>query len=125
MESIAFAIPLKRDLRQKADELADDLVDGEHARKFDDQSRAFGYRRIKVWAQEAPQAAIIVYLEAEDLEGAMAAQARAGDEFEEWFRGMIKELSGQDPGALTAHRPSKLLHDWHADRGNARAHHAV
>ena len=125
MDSIAFAIPLKRGMRERAEKLADEMVEGDRAKQFHDKTRAYGYSRVKVFAQHEPQEMIVIYLEGEDVRSAMANQARSDDDFENWFRGMVKELSGHDPGRLAGQPPSELLHDWHAERGNARGHHPV
>jgi hypothetical protein len=123
MDSIAFAIPLKKGMREQAEKLADELVEGERSKQFHERTRAYGYSRVKVFAQHHPQEMIIIYLEGEDVHRAMEQQARSDDDFEKWFRGMVKEIAGYDPGKLAAQPPSELLHDWHAERGNARVHH--
>jgi hypothetical protein len=82
MDSIAFAIPLKRGMRERAESLADELVEGDRAKQFHDQTRAYGYSRVKVFAQREPQEMIIVYLEADDVRRALANQAQADDDFE-------------------------------------------
>jgi len=119
MPSIAFALPV-RDAGNEREFLA--ALTGEQGRGVHGAHREHGFRRIKVWRQEGPQAMDIVYLEADDLEAAMSAKAGAGDEHSTWLSSMVEGVTGHKPGAAT--RPkTRLLVDWHESKGHSTEHH--
>ena len=46
-----------------------------------------------VWHQETPDGTVaVVYLEADDIPTAMQSLATPDDPFDEWFRGLVKEV---------------------------------
>ena len=74
MPVIAFAIPRKKGKEVTAKQLTEELIGGKgdslHARRVSQ-----GFKRIRVWEQDLPEAISTVYLEADDLNAAIAQMA--------------------------------------------------
>jgi hypothetical protein len=73
---------------------------GERRKGFDAQAARTGLDR-ETWSlQETPMGSfMLVWFEAPDIEKAFTELATSDDEFTNWFRGQVKDVTGVDLGA--------------------------
>lgn len=123
MASIAFALPMSSKAMEVGPQFLEELTgakSGEHS----SHSKSAGIDRLKVYRQHTPHEMIVVYMEGDDIEGAMANIANGNTEFHKWFGGKIEELTGHHPRGHSSAAPAELLVDWHKEKGHSRSGHA-
>jgi hypothetical protein len=96
MPSIAFMVPIvpgKEDLDLSTmEEFA-----GSRKDEYEASRKRLGITRESVWHQETPVGKVaIVYIEADDVGGAMMGIATSQEEFDVWFRERMNEIHGVD-----------------------------
>jgi hypothetical protein len=122
MPAIAFAVPRQEGSDDNAQKLLDELT-GEAGEQLHHRRVAHGFRRIRIWHQDAPQNMTIVYLEADDLQKAMANMAADDHDHNQRMGDMIGSALGRHPTDHASRPKSRLVMDWHADKGHSRSHH--
>ena len=122
MASIAFTIPREEGTGDHSKELVQALTEGEIGKSVHDRRRAHGFDRIKVWQQESPRLTI-VYLEAADLDAAIQALAADEHEHNRWVLEKIEKITGRNPKDHEGRPSTRLLVDWHAEKGHSATHH--
>jgi hypothetical protein len=79
---------------------------GPRRAEFEASRARLGITREHVWLQETPQGTMaVVFLEAEDIGGALAGLASSQDPFDQWWHEQIKAIHGID---LTQPLPGPL-----------------
>jgi hypothetical protein len=121
MASVAFAIPRQEGSEDHSKELVEALT-GERGKEVHSRRVQHGFSRIKVWHQDDPQIAI-VYIEADDLQAAFRAMAADEHEHNKWVSGMIEKISGRHPSDHATRPASRLVIDWHHEKGHSATHH--
>jgi hypothetical protein len=122
MASVAFVIPRQEGKDDQAKELVAALT-GERGNELHPRRVAHGFQRIKIWHQDVPMKIAIVYLEADDLEATFANMAADGHEQNQWVGKMIENISGRHPHEGDTRPASRLVLDWHPEKGHSTTHH--
>ena len=118
MDAIAISLPVKPGksdaIREQTRRMMEESKQHHHAR-----AREHGFSRIKIFHQHTPDERVIVYLEADDLLGAMQSTATSEDEFDVWMRQAMEDSTGTHAvGPM-----SELIMDWHPDKGHSKKQH--
>src|SRR5205823_7705502 len=96
MGSVAFVIPRQEGKEDHSRELVAELT-GSRGAAVHARRNEHGFSRIKVWHQDQPMKVAIVYLEADDLDGAIANMSSDPNEHNVWVSNMIESISGHHP----------------------------
>jgi hypothetical protein len=122
MASIAYALPVKPDQIESGMRLVDELIgkgDGFHKSRM-----SYGFDRIRVYRQDKPQPMVVFVLEGSDVHGSLANRNKAEHEFETWFEKRLEEITGHHLDDVhSSGSPSKLIFDWHKDKGHSKTEH--
>jgi hypothetical protein len=88
---------------------------GERRREFEHHLQDISQISRETWAlQETPMGSfMLVWFEAPFIENAFTDLA-SDNEFSNWFRGQVKDLTGVDLGAPPEGPPPEVLVDWTA-----------
>jgi hypothetical protein len=113
MQSTGFAFPVKEGMVERGmrfiEELGTDRAEHHHH-----VHKAHGFTTARMWYQTQPFEAVIIYLEADDIEAALGNLRDSKHDFDSWFFSQIKELSGVH---ATDFQTLPLL-DWHHQDGH-------
>lgn len=102
MASYAFIIPVLPG-RERADRQFGAELAGSRRSEYEASRARLGITREQAWQQETPQGTVtIVYLEAEDIEGALDGIAASRDPFDSWWR---EQVSANHVGGAARHVP--------------------
>ena len=96
MQCIAFAVPI---LPGKTETSRDGTrsLEGERKAAYESSRERHGISREAVWLQQTPAGdMVVVYLEADDLQAAMAGMGSSQEQFDQWFRDHVREAHGID-----------------------------
>ncbi len=95
MDSVAFTVPVIPG-RTDADRAAlESCWVGARREAFQDARRRAGITREAVWIQTTPGGELaVVYLEADDLAGALALLGTSAEPFDRWFRSHVRTVHG-------------------------------
>lgn len=95
MAAIAFAVPLLAG-KTDVDRLAmESCWRGQRREAYQDARRRAGVTKESVWLQSTPNGDLaVVYIEADDIDAALAALAGSQEPFDRWFRSHIREVHG-------------------------------
>src|SRR4051812_31977280 len=96
MASIAFALPMTSGAMEMGPKFIEELT-GSKSGEHHGQSKSHGLTRIKVFRQHTPNDMIVVYIEGQNIESAMAAVAKGESGFDKWFGGQVESLTGSHP----------------------------
>ncbi|HLQ61273.1 MAG TPA: hypothetical protein VK131_05365 [Candidatus Acidoferrales bacterium] len=121
MASIAFAIPRREGSEDHSKELVQALT-GERGDEVHKRRLQHGFDRIKVWHQDEPRISI-VYMEADDLQAAFRNVASDDHEQVKWVSDMIQKITGHHPTDHAGRPASRLVLDWHREKGHSATHH--
>jgi len=116
MGSIAFSIPIKKG---QAEHLFDHVEFDQHENPDHlSHGRSRGVTHARLYHQTTPHEAVIVYLEGPNIEKSLEEMYHRplGPE-EKWFE-LIAKL-GDHKKEDVGHLPSRLIMDWHHERGHA------
>lgn len=96
MQCTAFAVPILPG-KTEADRSAMRSVQGERKHDYESSRERHGINREAVWIQQTPAGDMaVVYLEADDLQAALAGLGSSQEPFDRWFREIISEIHGID-----------------------------
>jgi hypothetical protein len=97
MQSIAFAAPLLPGKTEADLEAMASVSSGERRADHDASRRRAGITRESAWLQRTPDGdAVVVLIEADDVQAAMGTLATSQEPFDVWFREHIKAAHGMD-----------------------------
>src|SRR5665213_4072497 len=97
MQSLAFAAPLLPGKTEIDREAMRSCAEGERKEAYHASRERRGITRESVWIQQTPSGDVaVIYLEAEDLQAAMAGLGASPDPFDSWFREHVLEVHGID-----------------------------
>ena len=116
MASIAFSVPVKPGRTADAKKMAE-IMAKEQSHALHETRTSRGVTRLKVYHQSQPNEAMIIYIEADDIGGAMKNRAASDHEFEDWFGKMVEDITGYHTDQHFHAPPSELLLDWHESKG--------
>jgi hypothetical protein len=116
MQSVAFAAPILPGRTDDDREAMRSCVEGERRPAYEASRARHGIRREAVWIQPTPAGDVaVVYLEADDLRTALSGLSSSEDEFDRWFRHIVRTIHGinlQDgfppPEQLIDYRPAPV-----------------
>ncbi len=115
MPSLAFAAPI---LPAKTDELRESAashLQGERRAAYEASRQRHGITREASWIHQTPNGDMfVVYIEADDIEAAMAGLGSSQDPFDVWFREQTREMHGIN--IEDGFPPPEPLLDYRADR---------
>jgi hypothetical protein len=95
MQSMGFVLPLLPGMTEVDRAAMASCWHGERKAAFEDARRRAGITREAVWIQSTPNGdLVVVYTEADDLEGAFKAIATSDDPFDRWFRDHVRQVHG-------------------------------
>ncbi len=95
MQSLGFVLPLLPGMTEVDRSAMTSCWHGERKAGFEDARRRAGITREAVWIQSTPNGdVVVVYTEADDLEGAFKAIATSQDPFDRWFRDHVRQVHG-------------------------------
>jgi hypothetical protein len=113
MQCIAFAAPVlpgKTDTDRAA---MQSCSSGERKASFESSRQRHGITREAVWIQQSPGGDLaVVYLEADNLQTAFAGLGASEEPFDQWFRGIVREVHGID--LAQGFSPPEQLIDYRA-----------
>ena len=111
MDSIAFALPIRAEMEERVRLLIEEFK-SERGAAYDMSRRQVGLNALRLWFQQTPIKALVVYLESDDLDAYALNRALSGDPHDEWLEQRLEELTdGQLP--LT-----ELVVEWSKDEGH-------
>jgi hypothetical protein len=97
MQSVAFAAPILPGKTEIDRAAMQSCADGERKEAHHASRERRGITRESVWIQQTPGGDVaVVYLEAADIQAAMAGMGESPDPFDSWFREHILEVHGID-----------------------------
>jgi hypothetical protein len=111
MDSIAFALTIRPEMEGRTRALIDEFK-SQHADRYDTTRRENGLQTLRLWFQQAPVKALVIYLEADDLEEYALNRALSPDPDDDWVERQLAELTG---GQLPI---TELVADWSRDEGH-------
>jgi Family of unknown function (DUF6176) len=113
MQHVAFAAPI---LPGKTEAFRDWMrLEGERRQEFEASRQRLGIVREAAWLQQTPAGDMaIIYMEAEDLQTALAGLATSQEPFDRWGREKISEVHGID--LAQGFPPPEQLVDYRSDR---------
>lgn len=116
-QAIAFALPVKKGdvVRRIAQE-----IESRQEADWHNQQKSHGISKLRVFHQRSPQEMVVVYMEADDLEGAFRSRAQSDHPFEDWLEKMIEEATGHHPDHAFRGPPSEEITHWDAQEGHKR-----
>ncbi len=95
MPAIAFAAPLLPGKTELDRVEMESCWRGERREAHQDARRRAGITKESVWLQSTPSGDLaVVYIEADDIDVALAALAGSLEPFDRWFRGHVREVHG-------------------------------
>jgi hypothetical protein len=120
MPSMAFAAPLLPGKTEQDREDMRSCAHGERRATYEASRARHGITREAVWIQPTPMGDLaVVYLEAADLQGALAGLASSQDPFDVWFREQIRDVHGIN--LEDGFPPPEQVLDFHAAQAPAPA----
>ena len=97
MQSVAFVAPMLPGKTEIDRAAMRSCADGERTEAHHASRERRGITRESVWIQQTPGGDFaVIYLEADDLQVAMAGLGNSPDPFDSWFRDHILEVHGID-----------------------------
>src|SRR5437879_46928 len=102
MQSTVHTFPVPPGKAADVDRLLEHLGGAGHERL-----RELGVNALRVWHQTEPQDAIIVYVEADDLDATLAKRAKSEHAVESTLDRLFTELTGHPPAAMRG-APTRL-----------------
>ena len=94
---IAFTVPLLPGKTETDRDAMRSCWTGERSEAHRASRRRHGITRETVWIQPTPAGdAVVVHLEAEDIEAAMRGMATSDEPFDRWFRELVFDIHGLD-----------------------------
>jgi hypothetical protein len=97
MQSVAFVAPILPGKTEIDRAAMQSCADGERKEAHHASREWRGITRESVWIQQTPGGDFaVVYLEADDIQAAMAGMGESPDPFDSWFREHILEVHGID-----------------------------
>jgi hypothetical protein len=97
MQSVAFAVPILPGRTADDREAMRSCSQGERKQPHASSRARHGITREAVWLQPTPAGDIaVVYLEADDLQAALAGLGSSEEPFDQWFRQMAVDIHGID-----------------------------
>lgn len=112
MTSSAFIIPILPGMVERDREFGAEVT-GPRRAEYEASRARLGITREQVWQQETPEGTVtIVYLEADDVEQALAGIGSSQEPFDVWWREQIVEIHGIDPAQPVAGPPNLQIIDF-------------
>jgi len=97
MQCIAFAAPILQGKTDADRSAMQSVSDGERKPAHQSSRQRYGISREAVWIQPTPADDMaVVYLEADDLQATFAGLGSSQEEFDRWFRDLVREIHGID-----------------------------
>jgi hypothetical protein len=95
MQSLGFVLPLLPGMTDVDRSAMTSCWRGERKAAFEDARRRAGITREAVWIQSTGNGdVVVVYTEADDIDGAFQAIATSKDPFDRWFRDHVRQVHG-------------------------------
>lgn len=96
-QALAFTVPLLPGKTETDRREMTACASGERRSEHSASRRRLGITREAVWLQQTPQGdSVTVYLEADDLERAIAGMSTSDEPFDVWFREHLLDVHGVD-----------------------------
>lgn len=115
MPAIAFTAPLLPGRTEAERRALESCWVGERREAHQDARRRAGITKESVWLQSGPAGDLaVVYLEADDIEAALACLGGSQEPFDRWFREHVRTVHGID--LADGVPPSALLLDFDVER---------
>ena len=108
MDSMAFTFPIKSGMVERGMKFIEEMGT-ERADHHHDVHKSHGFKLLRMWYQTQPIEAVVIYLEADDVEAALKNLNESSHDFDAWFFKEIAEISGEHPSDIQ----TTLLIDWH------------
>jgi hypothetical protein len=97
MQSLAFVAPLLPGKTETDRSALRSCADGERKDAYESSRARRGIAREAVWIQQTPGGDFaVIYLEADDLQAALAGLGASPDPFDSWFREHVLDVHGID-----------------------------
>ena len=97
MQCIAFAAPILPGKTEADRSAMQSVSDGERKAAHDASRQRHGINREAVWIQQTPAGDMaVVYLEADNLQAAFGGLGSSQEEFDRWFRDVLRDVHGID-----------------------------
>lgn len=95
MQAIGFTAPLLPGKTEVDRAAMISCWRGERREAYERARRRAGVTREAVFIQPTPNGdVVVVYQEADDIQGALKAQATSDDPFDQWFRDHVRDVHG-------------------------------
>jgi hypothetical protein len=112
MTTYAFVIPVLPGMAERDRQFAAELAGARNA-EYEASRARLGIAREQAWQQETPQGTVtIVYLEAADIQRALAGLGTSQDPFDQWWREQVQAIHGIDPSQPLPSPPNQPIIDF-------------
>lgn len=112
MASYAFVIPVLPG-KERADRQFGAELGGPRKAEYEASRARLGITREQAWQQESPEGTVtIVFMEAEDIERALAGIGSSQDPFDQWWRDQVAANHGIDPARPDKGTPNEPIIDF-------------
>jgi hypothetical protein len=113
MASILIALPMKNEMSAKGRAFVRELTEG-RADEHDERHKLHGFKSLEIWRQHEPINAVVIRIEADDIDKMLHSRTSSDHAFEKWFDGVVQDVTGVD----WAEPETEKLLDWHEEHGH-------
>jgi hypothetical protein len=117
MQSVAISMPLTEGKAEHIEQLVAHIHD-----RGEDRLKELGANAVRIWHQTEPHEALVIYFEAENLDEMFARRREAKHPMESAMERLFEEVTGHHQKTMHVSQ-SKLLLNWHRERGHATSAH--
>jgi hypothetical protein len=112
-QTVAFVIPLLPGMTDTDRRVMTSLWRGERRSEYEASRRRLGITREGAWIQPGPDGDVVIaFVEADDIEAALAGVSSSPEPFDRWFRDHCRAVHGVDLEA--GFPPPELILDYRA-----------